>query len=87
MIRAPGGTGRTTNRERTMTATKLAARETVRPNQPLAYRVNEFCRVVGLGRTTVYTLIAEGKLATIKIGNRRLIPHEAAVALLSEAGK
>ena len=87
MIRAPGGTGRTTNRERTMTATKLAARETVRPNQPLAYRVNEFCRVVGLGRTTVYTLIAEGKLATIKIGNRRLIPREAAVALLAEAGK
>jgi excisionase family DNA binding protein len=87
MIRAPGGTGRTTNRERTMTATKLAARETVRPNQPLAYRVNEFCRVVGLGRTTVYALIAEGKLATIKIGNRRLIPHEAAVALLAEAGK
>jgi excisionase family DNA binding protein len=87
MIRAPGGSGRTTNRERTMTATKLAARETVRPNQPLAYRVNEFCSVVGLGRTTVYALIAEGKLATIKIGNRRLIPHEAAVALLEEAGK
>jgi excisionase family DNA binding protein len=87
MIRPPGGSGRTTNRERTMTATKLAARETVRPNQPLAYRVNEFCSVVGLGRTTVYALIADGKLATIKIGNRRLIPHEAAVALLAEAGK
>ena len=87
MIRAPGGTGRTTNREKTMTATNLAARETVRPNEPLAYRVNEFCRVVGLGRTTVYALIAEGKLATIKIGNRRLIPHQAAVALLAEAGK
>jgi excisionase family DNA binding protein len=46
-----------------------------------------FAVLSDLGRTTVYALIAEGKLATIEIGNRRLIPHEAAVALLSEAGK
>jgi excisionase family DNA binding protein len=70
-----------------MTASNLAAREPARPNEPLAYRVNEFCRVVGLGRTTVYALIAEGKLATIKIGGRRLIPREAALALIAEGGK
>ncbi len=70
-----------------MTAIDLAAREPVRPNEPLAYRVNEFCRVVGLGRTTVYALIAEGKLATVKVGNRRLIPREAALALLAGGSK
>jgi excisionase family DNA binding protein len=70
-----------------MTASNVAAREPVRPNEPLAYRVNEFCRVVGLGRTKVYALIAEGKLVTIKIGGRRLIPREAALALIADGGK
>jgi len=70
-----------------MTASNVAAREPVRPNEPLAYRVNEFCQVVGLGRTTVYALIAEGKLSTIKIGGRRLIPREAALALIAEGGR
>ena len=67
-----------------MTVSNIAAREPVRPNEPLAYRVNEFCRVFGLGRTKVYQLIAEGKLRTIRIGGRRLIPREAALALLAE---
>jgi excisionase family DNA binding protein len=70
-----------------MTASNLAAREPARPNEPLAYRVNDFCRVSGLGRTTVYSLIAEGKLAAIKIGGRRLIPREAALALIADGGK
>jgi excisionase family DNA binding protein len=70
-----------------MTATSRAGRELVRPNEPLAYRVNEFCRVVGLGRTTVYALIADGTLATVKIGGRRLVPRDAALALLSKGSK
>jgi excisionase family DNA binding protein len=69
-----------------MTASDRAARELVRPNQVLAFRVNEFCRVVGLGRTTVYALIAQNKLASVKIGNRRLIPLAAALSLW-EGGK
>jgi len=70
-----------------MPASHIAEREPARPSEPLAYRVDEFCRVVGLGRTKVYALIAEGKLATIKIGKRRLIPRQAALALLAEADK
>jgi excisionase family DNA binding protein len=70
-----------------MTATNLAAHESARPNEPLAYRVNEFCRVVGLGRTTVYALIGDGTLATVKIGNRRLIPRQAALALIAGGAK
>ena len=70
-----------------MTASDRAAREPARPNEPLAYRVNEFCRVVGLGRTTVYGLIADGTLPDVKIRGRRLIPRDAALALLSKGGK
>ena len=55
--------------------------------EPLAYRIEDFCRVVGLGRTTVYALISDRKLDTVKIGNRRLIPRHAALAMLAEAGK
>ena len=65
-----------------MTTSDRAARERARPNEPLAYRVNEFCRVVGLGRTTVYGLIADGTLPTVKIRGRRLIPRDAALARL-----
>ena len=65
-----------------MTADDRAVREPARPNEPLAYRVNEFCRVVGLGRTTVYGLIADGTLPSVKIRGRRLIPRDAALALL-----
>jgi excisionase family DNA binding protein len=70
-----------------MTASDRAAREPARPNEPLAYRVNEFCRVIGLGRTSVYGLIADGTLPTVKIRGRRLIPRDAALALLSKGGK
>jgi excisionase family DNA binding protein len=69
-----------------MTATDLAAREDVRPNEPpLAFSVREFCRVVGVGRTTAYALIRRGELASVKIGNRRLIPRHAALALIAGA--
>jgi excisionase family DNA binding protein len=70
-----------------MTADDRAVREPARPNEPLAYRVNEFCRVIGLGRTSVYGLIADGTLPTVKIRGRRLIPRDAALALLSKGGK
>lgn len=35
--------------------------------------VNEACRLVGLGRTTMYRLIDEGQVETVKIGSRRLV--------------
>lgn len=35
--------------------------------------VAEATQMIGLGKTTIYELIGEGKLQTRKIGNRRLI--------------
>lgn len=50
--------------------------------RPRAYRVNDFCRMFGIGRTGVYKLLKEGKLPSVVIGGRRLIPADAAEALL-----
>ena len=38
--------------------------------------------MIGLGRSTVYNLIAKGEIEVAKIGHRRLIPHKSAIALL-----
>jgi excisionase family DNA binding protein len=59
-----------------MSLTNISERE------PLAYTVSDFCRAVGLGRSTVNNMIASGDLESVKIGYRRLIPYAEAVALL-----
>lgn len=50
---------------------------------PRAYRIDDFCRAYGVGRTTVYALLKNGTLRSIKIGRRRLITAESDEALLS----
>jgi excisionase family DNA binding protein len=39
----------------------------------LTVSVSEACRLLGIGRTSVYQLIAEGRIKTTRIGNRRLV--------------
>ncbi|MDR7070525.1 excisionase family DNA binding protein [Pseudoxanthomonas japonensis] len=43
---------------------------------PLAHTVPEACRRLGISRTTIYQLIANGGLRSFKIGARTLIPEE-----------
>jgi excisionase family DNA binding protein len=57
-------------------------RNIVAADERRAYRVNDFCRLFGVGRTGVYKLLKEGKLPSVVIGGRRLIPRDAAEALL-----
>jgi hypothetical protein len=45
---------------------------------PLAYRIDEFVRLSGMGRTSVYMAMRSGALPAIKIGCRTLIPAEGA---------
>lgn len=52
------------------------------PGDPRAYRVNDFCRLYGIGRSGAYKLLKEGKLPSIVIAGRQLIPRDAAEALL-----
>jgi excisionase family DNA binding protein len=47
--------------------------------------VNDTARSLGLGRTKVYELINDGKLATIKIGRRTLVKAESIRALVEAA--
>jgi predicted DNA-binding transcriptional regulator AlpA len=50
-----------------------------------ALRVNDFCAAYGISRATAYKLMKQGKLRTVLIAGRRLVPVDAAEALLSVA--
>jgi len=42
----------------------------------LAYSINETARVLSLGRTSIYAMIADGRLDAFKLGRRTLIKAE-----------
>jgi excisionase family DNA binding protein len=52
-----------------------------------ALSIREAARTCGLSRATMYRLIADGRLHTLKIGSRRLVTVGALDALLSESSK
>jgi excisionase family DNA binding protein len=58
-----------------------------KPQQRLALFIKEAAQACGLSRATIYRLIADGKLATLKIGSRRLVPIGAIDALLAGGAK
>jgi excisionase family DNA binding protein len=53
----------------------------------LAMSIREAELASGLSRATLYRLIANGRLLTLKIGARRLVTVGALDALLSEGSK
>jgi excisionase family DNA binding protein len=53
---------------------------------PRCLRVDDAARVLNVGRSTVYDLIRTGRLRSIKIGRRRLVPREALDALIAGGG-
>ena len=57
-----------------------------KPVAPRAYRIKDFCQAFGLSRSTVYNLMTAGKLHTVLVAGRRLIPADAAEALLRGEG-
>ena len=48
-----------------------------------AYSIREAARMCGVSRATLYRLLKEGKIASIKIGSRRLIREDQLNALLA----
>ncbi len=48
-----------------------------------ALSIGEAARTCGLSRSTLYRLLKSGKLATVKVGARRLVPVHAIDALLN----
>ena len=51
----------------------------------LAYTVAEACQATGLGRSTIFELLAAGRLKRKKIGSKTIIPRSSLEALIQEA--
>jgi excisionase family DNA binding protein len=56
----------------------------ITPDERRALRVDEAVAAYRIGRSTIYKLMAAGKLGTVKIGKRRLIPRDNMETLLRE---
>lgn len=53
--------------------------------EPIATSVNDAAKALSLGRTSIYALIKEGKLETVKLGRRTLIKIESIRSLIADA--
>jgi hypothetical protein len=61
-----------------------AVNSTGADHAPLAYQVAHFCRAIGIGRTKFYELMARGKIRTVVVGGRRLVPAAEAQRLVRD---
>lgn len=50
--------------------------------EPIAMRVPEACRYLGIGRSTLYVLIGEGEIEFIKLGSSTLVLTESLRSLV-----
>jgi excisionase family DNA binding protein len=44
--------------------------------EALAISINDAAKALGLGRTSIYVMIADGRLEAFKLGRRRLVTAE-----------
>lgn len=49
--------------------------------EPLGYRVDEACKVAGIGRTSLYKLANEGKIRLVKVAGRTIVDGESLRAI------
>lgn len=54
--------------------------------EPIATSVSGAAKALSLGRTSIYELINNGKLETVKLGRRRLIKTASIRALINPEG-
>lgn len=52
-------------------------------NDKIAYTIKEACEATGVGRSTIYELMSEGRLRKVKLGTRTLIPRSELEALFA----
>ena len=60
----------------------MSATEPVSAFRPITVSVKEACRLIGVGNTTLWAMIKDGRLKTIRIGRRRLVVYASIRALL-----
>ncbi|MGY3448400.1 excisionase family DNA-binding protein [Bradyrhizobium sp. USDA 4353] len=66
----------------TLSASTIARLRAIPFAQKLTCTINEACEATGLGRTKLYELIGEGRLATTTVGRRRLVVVRSLLSLL-----
>ncbi|WP_353050601.1 helix-turn-helix domain-containing protein [Qipengyuania citrea] len=55
--------------------------------EPIAMRVPEACRYLGIGRSTLYVLIGKGEIEVIKLGSSTLVLTASLRALVERRQK
>jgi excisionase family DNA binding protein len=55
------------------------------PAQPKAVSIDGAARLLGLGRSSLYDLLETGRIRSVKVGSRRLVPTAALDEFLSGA--
>ncbi len=70
-------------------ANRKKGEKRVRPAHPhaLAYSINEAASVLGVSRSLIYDLLAEGELESFKIRSKHLIARSALEKLIPEAAE
>jgi len=53
--------------------------------EAISTTVDGACKATGLGKTSIYRLIGEGRIATVKVGRRTLVKLDSLRALLDQA--
>ncbi len=52
--------------------------------EPLAVSINDTAKALGLGRTSIYAMIADGRLEALKLGRRTLVRAESIKRLVAK---
>ncbi len=52
--------------------------------EPITLRVPEACRYLGIGRSTLYVLIAQGEVEIVKLGSATLVLTESLRSLIEQ---
>ncbi|WP_051520210.1 helix-turn-helix domain-containing protein [Sphingobium sp. Ant17] len=52
--------------------------------EPIATSINDAAKALSLGRTSIYALIKEGRLDTVKLGRRTLVKTASIRALIGD---
>ena len=62
----------------------VTVRKAPLPDATKARRVNDACRAIGIGRSTLYKLAADDKIKLVRILGRTLVPESEIERLVKE---
>ncbi|WP_395697895.1 helix-turn-helix domain-containing protein [Methylocella sp.] len=65
-------------------ADKATANAVASSAEKLAYHMKEFCAALGISPSTAWAQVAAGKIATIRVGRRVLVPAAELQRILKE---